>query len=70
MSPILEMTQPVVLPPVVLPPVVLNVDSPKSRKNNKPLKEKNTVKTNTKKVSMNVNKRKLLIVQDEVEPEL
>jgi hypothetical protein len=62
-SPILELAQ-----PVVLPPVVLNVESPKSRKNSKPIKEKNTVKTNTKKVSMNVNKRKLLIIQDEVEP--
>jgi hypothetical protein len=69
-SPILEMASPLFLPPVVLPPVVLNVESPKSRKNNKPLKEKNTVKTNTKKASMNVNKRKLLIIQDEVEPEV
>jgi hypothetical protein len=56
-------------PPVVLPTVVLNVESPKSRKNNKPIKEKNVVKTNTKKASMNTNKRKLLIIQDEVVPE-
>ena len=52
-SPILE----------VASPVILNVELPKSRKNNKPAN-----KTNTKKASMNVNKRKLLIIQDEVEP--
>jgi hypothetical protein len=58
-SPILE-----VAPPVVLPSVVLNVEPPKSRKNSKP-----SNKTNTKKASMNVNKRKLLIIQDDVEKE-
>jgi hypothetical protein len=69
-SPVLDLAPPVVLsPPVVLPPVVLNVESPKSRKNSKPIKEKNVVKTNTKKASMNTNKRKLLIIQDEVVPE-